>query len=135
MLSEAEIDALEYVVEEGRIACMDDYGILRSWLIRLRPEWESQSYEESDEKRTNTTMSRDDTPGEGSVQGEGTITTRLRQTRADMIGTDDEQHYWDCHDAAAEIDRLRLELSVQKSCTVAGRQEIDRLRSRLEKLS
>ena len=24
-----------------------------------------------------------------------------------MIGTDDEQHYWDCHDAAAEIERLR----------------------------
>jgi len=37
------------------------------------------------------------------------ITTRLRQTRADMIGTDDEQHYWDCHDAAAEIERLRTQ--------------------------
>ncbi len=37
------------------------------------------------------------------------ITTRLRQTRADMIGTDDEQHYWDCHDAATEIERLRVE--------------------------
>jgi len=36
------------------------------------------------------------------------IVTRLRQTRADMIGTDDEQHYWDCHDAAGEIERLRL---------------------------
>lgn len=36
------------------------------------------------------------------------ITKRLRQTRADMIGTDDEQHYWDCHDAATEIERLRL---------------------------
>jgi hypothetical protein len=36
------------------------------------------------------------------------IVERLRQTRADMIGTDDEQHYWDCHDAAAEIERLRL---------------------------
>jgi len=35
------------------------------------------------------------------------ITTRLRQTRANMIGTDDEAHYWDCHDAAAEIERLR----------------------------
>ena len=56
--SEAEIDALEFVVEEGRTASVDDYGILRSWLIRLRPEWENQSYEESDEKRTNTTMSR-----------------------------------------------------------------------------
>ena len=36
------------------------------------------------------------------------IATRLRQTRADMLGTDDEQHYWDCHEAAAEIERLRL---------------------------
>lgn len=35
------------------------------------------------------------------------ITRRLRQTRADMIGTDDEQHYWDSHEAAGEIDRLR----------------------------
>ena len=35
------------------------------------------------------------------------IVTRLRQTRADMIGTDDEQHYFDCHKAAAEIERLR----------------------------
>jgi len=41
MLSEAEIDALEYVVEEGRIASMDDYGILRSLLVRVRPEWGS----------------------------------------------------------------------------------------------
>jgi len=73
-ISEAEIDALEFVVEEGRTASVDDYGILRSWLIRLRPEWENQSYEESDEKRTNTTMSRDATPGEGSVQGKGTLT-------------------------------------------------------------
>ena len=47
------------------------------------------------------------TPGEGTRQAEG-IVRRLRQTRADMIGTDDEQHYWDCHDAAAEIERLRL---------------------------
>jgi hypothetical protein len=36
------------------------------------------------------------------------IATRLRQTRANMIGTDDEQHYWDCYDAAAAIERLRL---------------------------
>jgi hypothetical protein len=27
-----------------------------------------------------------------------------------MIGTDDEQHYWDCHDAAAEIERLHGEV-------------------------
>ena len=35
------------------------------------------------------------------------IVERLRRTRADMIGTDDEQHYFDCHEAAAEIERLR----------------------------
>jgi hypothetical protein len=35
------------------------------------------------------------------------IARRLRQTRADMIGTDDEQHYWDSHEAAGEIERLR----------------------------
>jgi hypothetical protein len=36
------------------------------------------------------------------------ITTRLRQTRANMLGTADEDHYWDCHAAAEEIERLRL---------------------------
>jgi len=40
-LSEAEIDALEYVVEQGRLGSMDDYGILRSLLVRVRPEWEA----------------------------------------------------------------------------------------------
>jgi hypothetical protein len=34
----------------------------------------------------------------------------------------------DAEEAAAEIDRLRLELSVQKACTVAGRDEIASLR-------
>jgi hypothetical protein len=72
--SKAEIDALEFVVEEGRIG---NYGILRSWLIRLRPEWESQSYEESDEKRVNTNTNRDTTRGEGSVRDEGTVGERL----------------------------------------------------------
>jgi hypothetical protein len=57
--SEAEIDALEYVVEEGRIACHEDYGVLRSWLCRLRPAWKSIHSEEA-------------TPGEGTSQGEGT---------------------------------------------------------------
>ena len=41
-LSKAEVDALEYVVVEGRIACPEDYGILRSLLVRLRPEWETK---------------------------------------------------------------------------------------------
>lgn len=36
------------------------------------------------------------------------LATRLRQTRANMLGTDDDQHYWDCHDAAAALERLVL---------------------------
>jgi hypothetical protein len=76
--SEAEIDALEYVVEEGRIASMDDYGILRSLLVRVRPEWESESYEESDENRMNTNMNRDATPSEGSVNEGCTLTDAER---------------------------------------------------------
>jgi hypothetical protein len=35
------------------------------------------------------------------------IYERLKSTRADMLGTDDERHYWDCHEAADEIMRLR----------------------------
>ena len=35
------------------------------------------------------------------------IIVRLRQTRADMIGTDDCDHYFDCHIAANEIEKLR----------------------------
>jgi hypothetical protein len=38
-------------------------------------------------------------------------------------------------EAAAEIERLRLELSVQKACTVAGRQEIARLREAIRRLA
>ena len=41
------------------------------------------------------------------------ITTRLRQTRADMIGTADETHYWDCHDAASHIELLE---AAHKAC-------------------
>jgi hypothetical protein len=71
--SEAEIDAIECVVEDGRIASMSVYGVMRSLLVRLRPEWESQSYEKSDEKHVNTTMNRDATPSDCSVQDEGTV--------------------------------------------------------------
>jgi len=99
-LSEAEIDALEYVVEEGRIASMDDYGILRSWLIRLRPEWEHQSYEKSDEKRMNTNTNRDTTPGQDSVQGKGTLTDAERAALEGAI-----KWYDNCR-AAATLRKL-----------------------------
>ena len=38
------------------------------------------------------------------------IVERLRQTRADMLGTPDEAHYWDCVEAADEIEKLRAAL-------------------------
>lgn len=41
-LSKAEIDALQHVVEDGRIVKVQDYGALRSLLVRLRPEWENE---------------------------------------------------------------------------------------------
>jgi hypothetical protein len=81
-VSEAEIDAIECVVEDGRIASMSVYGVMRSLLVRLRPEWESQSYEEGDEKRMNTNTNRDATHSEGSVQGEGTFTDEEREAIA-----------------------------------------------------
>jgi hypothetical protein len=39
------------------------------------------------------------------------IVNSLRQTRANMLGTPDEQHYWDCHEAADEIELLRRMIS------------------------
>ena len=39
------------------------------------------------------------------------IYDRLKSARADMLGTDDEQHYWDCHEAADVIARLRAEIN------------------------
>jgi hypothetical protein len=36
------------------------------------------------------------------------ICDRLRLAPANLIGTDDEERYWVCHDAAREIERLRL---------------------------
>lgn len=45
------------------------------------------------------------------------LARKLRSTRANMLGTDDEDHYWDCHDAAdaliemaRELDNLRRDL-------------------------
>ena len=86
-LSEAEIDALEYVVEEGRIACMDDYGILRSLLVRVRPEWESKSYEESDDKRMNTNTNRETTHSEGSMHEGCALTDAERLALEFAVGT------------------------------------------------
>ena len=62
--------------------------------------------------RARTDADRDRTDKAALRPGEGTgdIVMRLRQTRADMLGTDDEKHYWDCHEAAGEIEKLRSRL-------------------------
>jgi hypothetical protein len=164
-LSEAEIDALEYVVVEGRIACMDDYGILRSLLVRVRPEWETthdaapaaKARTDADRDRADKAATR---PGEGTgdtlspvagsetdspqavastpephaTHGEGTsqdrcIIRRLRQANAGWLGTDDEDQYWACHEAAVEIERLRLWgrlTSDEREAIVAGMFAIER---------
>lgn len=41
------------------------------------------------------------------------IIERLRSTRADMLGTDDEEHYRDTHEAADEIERLQAQVKSQ----------------------
>jgi hypothetical protein len=48
-----------------------------------------------------------DYQAEAPLVPESSVVTRLRHTRTDMLGTADEQHYWDCHTAADEIERLR----------------------------
>jgi predicted RNase H-like nuclease (RuvC/YqgF family) len=59
------------------------------------------------------------------------VVVRLRRTRADMIGTDDEEHYFDCHEAAHVIEELRdeitnlNELAKDRYCTMQT--EIERL--------
>jgi hypothetical protein len=94
--SKAEIDALEFVVEEGRIG---NYGILRSWLIRLRPEWESQSYEESNEKRVNTNTER----VIDRAAYEGDIVSRLKHWRGLHLAHSGELF----EEAASAIESLR----------------------------
>jgi pyridoxal biosynthesis lyase PdxS len=59
------------------------------------------------------------------------IAVRLRRTRADMLGTDDEEHYFDCHEAVHVIEELRdeitnlNELAKDRYCTMQT--EIERL--------
>jgi hypothetical protein len=138
-LSEAEIDALEYVVEEGRTASIDDYGILRSWLIRMRPEWEHQSYEESDEKRVNTNTNRDATPGDGSVRGEGTVGERLvgrlsitqamledsEKLRAEVANLREAIRLLADHDATLSVSGGNVTVTIDATLTDAERQALE----------
>jgi hypothetical protein len=79
-----------------------------------------ESYDKSDEKRTNTTMSW----AIDKMAYEGDIVSRLKNWRGLHLAHGGMLF----EEAAGEIERLRLELSVQKACTVAGREEIARLR-------
>jgi hypothetical protein len=125
--SKAEIDALEFVVEEGRTASVDDYGILRSWLIRLRPEWESQSYEESNEKRTNINTNR----GIDRRAYEGDIVSRLRHWRGLHLA-----HSGMLFEEAADgIDRLRGDEQVARLRLEAAQGENARLQEAIRSLA
>lgn len=61
---------------------------------------------------------------------EGDIVSRLRNWRGLHLAHGGELF----EEAAAEIERLRLELSVQRACTAAGREEIARLRELVDGL-
>jgi hypothetical protein len=83
-LSNAEIDALQRVVEDGRFVDLSDYGRLRLLLIRLRPEWGHE--EEFDMSKpvngpdpdsrvweTQRTPQPQATPPRGSVRRDGSV--------------------------------------------------------------
>lgn len=42
-ITDAELNAIQHVVEDGRFVDLGDYGRIRSLLVRLRPEWEDES--------------------------------------------------------------------------------------------
>jgi hypothetical protein len=52
-----------------------------------------------------STVAPETTPSDDEMRISA-IVVRMRQTRSNMIGTDDEEHYWDCQKAAEEILRL-----------------------------
>jgi hypothetical protein len=72
------------------------------WADAMLRERASQSYEESDENRTNATMNRGATPAEGSVRGEGAVGKRLvtHVSLSQSLLHDNEK-------LRAEIDQLR----------------------------
>jgi len=53
------------------------------------------------------------------------IVTRLRSTRSTMLGTEDEQHYMDCHEAVNLIMALIKELRTIYANDFWEPQEID----------
>jgi|688.fasta_scaffold755467_1 hypothetical protein len=56
------------------------------------------------------------------------ICDRLRLAPANLIGTDDEERYWVCHDAAREIERLRL-TDAEREAMDAGADALESLAS------
>ncbi len=59
----------------------------------------------------------------------------LSRTRADRLGTDDEEHYGHCHDAAADIERLSAEVETKELARKAALKTIDSLTARKATLS
>jgi hypothetical protein len=56
------------------------------------------------------------------------LASALRSTRANMLGTDDEKHYWDCHDAADELIRLKEIIDDYAAIAAASAREIKQVR-------
>ena len=46
--------------------------------------------------------------------------TNLRRTRANMMGTVDDEHYWHCHAAADAIDALSSEVADLRQSLIGG---------------
>lgn len=59
----------------------------------------------------------------------------LRRTRADMLGTDDEEHYWECHAAADEIERLEGDRDHHWKISMDLSDKIERLRAALRRIA
>ena len=70
----------------------------------------------------------------GEERGHDDSIRNLRATRADMLGTDDEEHYWHCHAAANYIELLLLERAADDRKITRQRKEIEQLRSALKAL-
>ena len=109
-LTEAVVDALEYVVEVGRIACREDAAILRSLLAAVRPGWNTNHDAAPAARASKPEASAADSAlpdaGTGRITRaayEGDIVSRLRNWRGLHLAHGGRLF----EEAADEIERLR----------------------------
>ena len=58
----------------------------------------------------------------------------LRRTRADMLGTEDEAHYWECHAAAAYLLKLEADSKGWESDWTKAMHRVEGLQARIDEL-